>query len=365
MNEYEKKIKALEEKVKILEETLETVKKMQMSEQMQSYIQEKTRALKMAELINSISDKPELDLGREQDVVEEMQAKKKSVDDEIAIALRNSKHYSDECTTDVNFFEYEIESGIGDNNRLIQELSEYVGKGIRITAYTGFDCESIIIPKSINGLPVTSIGEKAFLNLRIKKIVLPNTVIAILLSAFNGCEELVSIEIPDSTIVIKASAFENCRNLSHVDLPKNLVDLGEKCFAYSGLTYITIPGRVKTVKYGSFEFCNNLETVTLGNSVEKIEDFAFDSYGIRKVVIPTSVKTVSNTAFGCEEFLSRCKVECAFLGAATTVTKESFLYNNRFGNVKMIYCQPGSSIQKYAREHNIPIKPLSEFKSEE
>lgn len=38
MNDYEQRIKILEEKVGILEETLETLKNMQMSEQMKGYL---------------------------------------------------------------------------------------------------------------------------------------------------------------------------------------------------------------------------------------------------------------------------------------------------------------------------------------
>lgn len=65
MNEYEKKIKALEEKVKILEETVETLRKMQMSEQMQTYLNSRTQTLKFVELINSLSDKQKFDLNCE------------------------------------------------------------------------------------------------------------------------------------------------------------------------------------------------------------------------------------------------------------------------------------------------------------
>ena len=93
MNEYEKKIKALEEKVKILEETLKTIKNMQMSEQMEEYIRSKDRVLKIADLINGISGKTELDLSKEENAVKEIQKKKRTIDEQIAAALNNSNNF--------------------------------------------------------------------------------------------------------------------------------------------------------------------------------------------------------------------------------------------------------------------------------
>ena len=142
MNDYEQRIKVLEDKVKILEETLETLKNMQMSEQMESYIKAKTRTLKMAELINSVSDDNELDLSKEQNALNEIRKKKRSIDDQVESALRKSDDYSEKCATDIKYFEYEIENGKSFRENDIEELSSFIGKGIRITAYIGFDCES-------------------------------------------------------------------------------------------------------------------------------------------------------------------------------------------------------------------------------
>ena len=76
-------------------------------------------------------------------------------------------------------------------------------------------------------------------------------------------------------------------------------------------------------------------------------------------MIPDNVESIDYSAFG-DKFDKR-GVECAVLGKNTTITGA---YDKLY-NVKCIYCLPGSEIQKYAREHNIPMKPLSEFKPEE
>lgn len=317
MNDYEQRIKVLEEKVKILEETLETLKNMQMSEQMQGYIKAKTRTLKMAELINSISDKPELDLSKELEAVKELEGKKREIDEEIEDALKSCNDYPDNCVTDMQFFKYEIETGNyyyndGQDESSIDALQPYIGKGIRITEYNGFE-KTVVIPRIINGLPVVSIGTDAFRNAYPSEIILPNSIKAIL-----NC------------------AFFSCQNIKSIILPEDIEYIGHHCFSYSSLETIKFPDAIKTIGMVCYN-CDKLRTVIIPENVEKVDGRAF-SYNNKK----------------------KKSIECVFYGCNTTVSNGLF---ERY--VKTIYCLPGSTIQKYAREYNIPIKPLSEFKPEE
>lgn len=342
MNDYEQRIKVLEEKVKILEETLETLKNMQMSEQMQGYIKAKTRTLKMAELINSISDKPELDLSKEENAVKQIQEKKKSVDEQITEAMNHASTVTVMDETSPEFFNYEIENAItvsGYTRYEVIALKPYVGNGIRITSYNGFGSNDVIIPKYIDGLPVVSIGEKAFMNATFSNIIIPNTVVAIL-----------------------ESAFEGCTNISHIDLPENLRFIGNSCFNKSGLTDIIFPDNLVEISKDCCFYCKNLKSAIIGSNVKNINFFAFCGTSVTKIVIPDNVDSINYNAFGSD--IDKCDVECAVLGKNTTVKEESYS-REKLNNVKCIYCLPGSEIQKYAREHNIPMKPLSEFKPEE
>lgn len=343
MNDYEQRIKVLEEKVKILEETLETLRNMQMSEQMQGYIKAKTRTLKMAELINSISDKPELDMSKEQNAVKSIEAQKRILDHKIANSIENARNSMNRPETSPELFNYEIENGmITDafgkkvNN---QCMTPYVGKGIRITSYNGFGSEDVLIPKEIEGKPVISIGEKAFMN-----------------------ATFASIDLPDTILFILSSAFEGCSNLSHIDLPENLRFIGDSCFEKSGLTDIIFPDNLVEISDSCCLNCKNLKSAIIGSNVKNINFFSFCSTSVTKIVIPDNVESINYSAFGT--VYDKCGVECAVLGKNTTITEGHFSDDN-LRNVKCIYCLPGSEIQKYAREHNIPMKPLSEFKPEE
>lgn len=94
------KSQPLEAKVKVLEETLETLKSMQMSDQMAEFIRKKERTLKMTSLINSVSEKPALDFSKEEASIAHLKDAKKSIDDQIKLALRNAGSISDDYPDD-------------------------------------------------------------------------------------------------------------------------------------------------------------------------------------------------------------------------------------------------------------------------
>src|SRR6266436_5113182 len=67
--------------------------------------------------------------------------------------------------------------------------------GIAITGYTG-PGGAVTIPDTINGLPVTSIGDAAFFfNDTVTSVTIPNSVINIGVSAFYDCYSLTSVTI--------------------------------------------------------------------------------------------------------------------------------------------------------------------------
>ena len=80
---------------------------------------------------------------------------------------------------------------------------------ITITAYVGTDTD-VAVPSSINGIPVTAIGESAFAGTNVKKVSLPNSVTHIDWFAFNSCAALTELIIPSSVSLIDYGAIDNC-----------------------------------------------------------------------------------------------------------------------------------------------------------
>lgn len=77
-----------------------------------------------------------------------------------------------------------------------------------ITAYRGKERE-VTIPSQIGGIPVTAIGEGAFKDSNVAKVVIPDSVLEIDWFAFSDCGELFEITLPSSVTSIGYGAFDN------------------------------------------------------------------------------------------------------------------------------------------------------------
>jgi len=93
----------------------------------------------------------------------------------------------------------------------------------------------VTIPGSINGYPVTSVGDSSFAYLDISSVTLPDSVTGIGDYAFAGCLDLTNITLGNRLASIGSYAFDNCLSLSSVTLPNTVTSLGEEAFANCGL----------------------------------------------------------------------------------------------------------------------------------
>ncbi len=171
--------------------------------------------------------------------------------------------------------------------------------GITITGFTGKE-RDVIIPKTINGKSVTSIGDGAFRGCSgLNSIILPDSVTSIGSLAFSGCAWLKSITIPGSVTSIGEYAFRYCAMLKSITLPNSITTIKEKAFSEcTGLKSITIPNSITNISNAAFCECKGLTSVTIPNSVTSIGRFAFENCtGLTSVTIPNSVTSVGDDAF--------------------------------------------------------------------
>jgi hypothetical protein len=205
---------------------------------------------------------------------------------------------------------------------------------ITITKYTGPGGD-VVIPDTINGLPVTSIGG----------VLLPPE------GAFYGCTSLTSVTIPDSVTGIGNWAFYGCTGLTNVTIGKNLISSigypapgGYYGYIFQGCTNLTtitvhpdnpvyssvdgvlfnknqtslircpwgrggaytVPDGVTSIWRSAFENCTSLTSVTVPNSVTSIGSCAFcDCTGLTSITVPNSVVSIGEMAFyGCKGLTS-------------------------------------------------------------
>ena len=195
------------------------------------------------------------------------------------------------------------------------------GTSVTITGYTG-DGGAVIIPSSMNGLAVTSIG----------------------MIAFDGLTSLTSIAIPNSVTSIGEAAFGQT-GLTNVTIPGSVTSLGAAAFQYCyNLKSVTIGGGVTSLADSVFYNCTSLNSVTISNGVSSIGDFAFQGCTkLTSITIPASVTSIDE--FG-EGGLAGAFSSCAsltsvyFQGNAPSVDSTVFADDN---SNPTIYYLPGTT----------------------
>ncbi len=114
----------------------------------------------------------------------------------------------------------------------------------------------VVIPDTLGGCPVTSIGDEVFV--------------------MN--DKLTNITIPDTVVSIGDEAFYMCINLESITLPSSLEKIGDEAFyCCVKLESVEIPASVKEIDFNAFADCINITefTVEEGN-----EYFSTDENGV-------------------------------------------------------------------------------------
>ena len=112
---------------------------------------------------------------------------------------------------------------------------------------------------------LTVIGDSAFSYTGITSISIPNSVINMEETAFEGCANLESATVNCSTIV--ENAFGGCTSLNSVILGNNVRSIGERAFNQTAITSIVIPDGVTSLDERVFDGCNELTNITIGNGI--------------------------------------------------------------------------------------------------
>lgn len=170
---------------------------------------------------------------------------------------------------------------------------------VTIMIYNGFESD-LVIPKKINGLPVNTIGEYAFVgSIGLTSVTIPESVTSIRMYAFGDCEDLKSVTIPESVTTIGSGAFMNCTSLTSITIPNSITNISSGLFSgCTNLTNITIPESVTSIGREAFRNCTGLTSITIPNSITSIERHAFRGCtGLTSITIPSNVTSIDMGAF--------------------------------------------------------------------
>lgn len=159
------------------------------------------------------------------------------------------------------------------------EIDGYKVVGISDKAF----CGEASLNKVTLGKYITYIGEEAFFGTGIKSIVIPDSVETVYGSAFNECENLVSMTLP-ITAYFEEGMWPN--NLQTINYTKGTDGIG---FDYEIAEVKNTPCYIN--RYNDMK-------VTFGEGIERIGEYAFYNLkGVTTYTMPASLQSIGDYAF--------------------------------------------------------------------
>ena len=173
---------------------------------------------------------------------------------------------------------------------------EYIGNdgAATVTGCTSTCPATLVIPDTLGGNSVTTIGNYAFQDNALTSVTIPNSVTSIGGAAFSA-NALTSVTIPNSVTTIGSAAFYN-KDLTTVTIGSSFTSIGNTAFEANALTTVTIPNSVTSIGEGAF-YDNALTTVTIPNSVTTIGDYAFEANALTSVTFLGNAPAAGTAVF--------------------------------------------------------------------
>lgn len=185
----------------------------------------------------------------------------------------------------------------------------------------GVSDTSIVIPETIDGMPVVAIGARAFRLTSIVDIRIGGNIRRIEDEAFSHCDKLISVKWNCKCNAIPAYCFYGCTNLKHFDFSE-IKKVERYAFMKSGLQEVCLPENIEVVEEETFRECSGLRTVTWNctcdvipalcfymcpnltnfdfSSIKKVGQYAFVESGLQEVCLPKNIEILEDGTF------SRC-----------------------------------------------------------
>ena len=154
-------------------------------------------------------------------------------------------------------------------------------EGVRVCGFSyggdGGGITNVVIPETVYGYRVTSIGNGAFKEKTgIRTVKLPAGINSIGGSAFEDCSNLTEVTLPAGIEIteIEDYTFSGCTSLTEITIPDGVNSIGAYAFMNcTSLTEITIPHSVlrigEIINYynegHTFDGCNNLERINISD----------------------------------------------------------------------------------------------------
>lgn len=162
------------------------------------------------------------------------------------------------------------------------------GSGVRILEYIG-KSPRIIIPDTIEGLPVKEVWGGKKNNDTITHVVFPDSATDIGVS-FRNCSALQYVKLPANTLyytdgISSSFQFWDCKKLKTVIIPEGCDITGS--WAGCPIESVTFPSTLKKVSTQAFENCGNLREIIIPESITELK---FGGYAFNGTNLPLATQ---------------------------------------------------------------------------
>lgn len=183
--------------------------------------------------------------------------------------------------------------------------------GLEIRGYDGAEKE-LVIPEQIDGIPVVSIGDRAFFKNRFPvSLTIPQSVTRIGREAFPVYKKFTlrfSGEYP--RFLLKNHALIDLKERRLISLmksyrgeeytvPEGVAGIGAAAFIGCGwLRKVTFPDGLETIEADAFRGCGGLISLNIPEGVKSVGDRAFENCKqLRTIVLPGSLRQIGENVF--------------------------------------------------------------------
>jgi hypothetical protein len=154
---------------------------------------------------------------------------------------------------------------------------------------------NVVIPATINGVAVKSIGDRAFQSKGIESVVFPEGLERIGQYAFSN-NQLKEVNLPNSVTFLGGYAFQR-NSITTIQFSNQLTSITTEAFAQNALKILVIPEWITEIGWGAFS-SNQLESVSFPSTLRSIGSRAFRFNQLKTITIPAGVISISsNTPF--------------------------------------------------------------------